>query len=205
MYTVYGDQRSGHCYKVQLVCALLVIDYQWVEVDLLQHQHLSDGYLAINPKHKVPTLIINEKHANQPLILTESNAIINYLAQGSHLIPTNKIAHAQMLQWQFYEQSTFQPPISAIRWIKHYQNMPAERMDEYHQKLTLAKEHFAYLNGYFAKHHFLVDDSFSLADITLFAYAHIADMGGIDFDKYPNIISWLQRIKSKPKFVTMGP
>ncbi len=202
MYTLYADHRSGHCYKVRLVCALLDIEYQWVEIDLLQLQHLSDDYLAINPKHQVPTLVIDDKDHN-PVIITESNAILNYLAAGSCLIPTNNIAHAQMLQWQFYEQSTFQPPISTIRWIKHYQNMPSKRMDEYHQKLTLVKENFAYLNHYFADHHFLVNDNFSLADITLFAYAHIANMGGIDFNKYPHVVSWLQRIKSQPRFVSM--
>lgn len=209
MLTVYGDHRSGHCYKVKLVCALLDIDFQWVEVDLLKKEHLEEAFLSINPKHQVPTLVIKHEEASQAdgqpqTILTESNAIINYLAHNSFLIPNNRLSQSKILQWQFFEQSKFQPPISAIRWIKHFQNMPTERQDEYLEKLQQTKENFNYLNNYLATHKYLVDDNLSLADITLFAYTHIADMGGIDFTQYPNIVAWLNRIKKLPKFVTIN-
>ncbi len=202
MYQLYGDNRSGHCYKVQLVCSLLGIDYQWIEVDLLKQENLTADFLAISPQHKIPVLVVDDTK-----ILLESNAIIHYLAKKhdkeSRLIPTDDMIYAQMLQWQFYEQSQFQPPISLIRRVKLYQ-LPENYNGEYQQKLSLTQTNFQRLNNYLENKQFLVAERFSLADITLFAYAHIAHHGGINVNEYPNVQRWINTIKKQNKFIEMN-
>ncbi len=202
MYQLYGDNRSGHCYKVQLVCSLLDIDYQWIEIDLVKQEHLTADFLAISPQHKIPVLVTDDSE-----ILLESNAIIHYLAKKhdkeNRLIPTDDMAYAQMLQWQFYEQSQFQPPISLIRRVKLYQ-FPENHSEEYQQKLSLTQTNLQRLNSYLENKQFLIAESLSLADISLFAYAHIAHHGGIELHEYPNVQKWINTIKNQNKFIEMN-
>lgn len=197
MLKVYGDVRSGNCYKVQLICALLNLEYEWVDIDLVKKETKTFEFLAINPVGQVPVLQVDDK------ILLESNAIMDYLAMGSKFIPNDKFDYAQMLQWQFYEQALLRPNAGGIRWIKQFEPNPEPRQQEYQDKLLLAIKQFEFLDSYFSQHDYLVGQSVTLADITLFAYAHVADEGGIDFDKYPHVVNWLNRIKSLPNFLPM--
>lgn len=197
MLKVYGDVRSGNCYKVQLICALLNLEYEWFDIDLVKKETKTFEFLAINPVGQVPVLQVDDK------ILLESNAIMDYLATNSKFIPTDKFAYAQMLQWQFYEQALFRGNVGVIRWIKQFESNPEPRQQEYQDKLLITIKQFEYLENYLTQHNFLVGESVTLADITLFAYAHVADQGGIDFDKYPHVVNWLNRIKSLPNFLPM--
>lgn len=199
MLKIYGDSRSGNCYKIQLVCALLGIKYEWIAVDLLKKQTRTPEFLTINPIGKVPVLQLATGQ-----ILTESNAIMHYLASDSVLIPTDKFLYTQMLQWEFYEQAMFRPNVSAIRWIKAFEPNPQPRMTEYQEKLILSQGQFSYLDNHLKNHQFLVGKNATLADIAIYAYAHVADEGGISFADDPNVKAWFTCIQALPNYVSLA-
>lgn len=198
MYQIFGDKRSGNCYKVQLVCRMLNVTYQWFDLDMTDKANLPAEFFVISPQQTVPIMRLPNG-----TVIEESNAIMCYLGHGSPLVPSKKLYFMQMLQWMFYEQSTFQPPINLIRQIKMLENMPAKRLQAYHDGLITAQNNFVYLDKYFAKHSFLVADKFSLADVSVFAYAQLAYGGGLDVDNYPNVIAWMHRIQTQAGFVPM--
>ena len=126
---IYGDAKSGNCYKVQLVCNLLNIDHEWIEVDILAGDTRSDEFLRKNSNGKIPLLELDGGET-----LSESNAIINFLAGGSALYPEGGLAQARILQWQFFEQYSHEPYIAVARFINKYLGLPDDRAEEYASK-----------------------------------------------------------------------
>ena len=110
---IYGDQRSGNCYKLQLLCALLSLEYGWEDIDILAGETRSDGFLALNPNGQIPICILDDG-----VVLTESNAILYYLAQGSDYWPDSPLPQTRVLEWQYFEQYTHEPTIAVARFIK---------------------------------------------------------------------------------------
>ena len=123
---IYGDVRSGNCYKLKLLCALLSIEHDWIAVDILQGETRSDSFLAMNPNGQIPVCVTNEG-----AVITQSNAILYYLGQGSCFWPSDRLAQTSVLEWQFFEKYSHEPGIAVARFIMLYQGMPAEREDEY--------------------------------------------------------------------------
>ena len=123
---IYGDLRSGNCYKIKLLCALLSIEHDWVAVDILQGETRSDSFLAMNPNGQIPVCITVDG-----AVITQSNAILYYLGQGSHYWPADRLAQTRVLEWQFFEQYSHEPGVAVARFIMLYQGMPVEREDEY--------------------------------------------------------------------------
>lgn len=119
MYKVYGDYRSGNCYKIKLAMSLLGIDYQWVPVDILKGETQTPEFLAKNPNGKIPVLELEDGSC-----LWESNAILNFLADGSALLPSEPRLRTQVLQWQFFEQYSHEPYVAVARFIKLYLGLP---------------------------------------------------------------------------------
>lgn len=115
MYKVYGDHKSGNCYKVKLMLNLLGIPYQWVDVDILNGGTETPEFLAKNPNGKIPVLELEDGTC-----LWESNAILNFLADGSEFLPTEPRLRTQVLQWQFFEQYSHEPYIAVARFIQLY-------------------------------------------------------------------------------------
>ena len=128
---VFGDTQSGNCYKIKLVCHLLQLPHEWVHVDILAGDTQQAAFLAKNPLGKIPLLELDDGRC-----LSESNAIINYLATGSELLPTNSFAFAKLLQWQFFEQYSHEPYITVARFIAKYLGLPEARRAEYQAKQT---------------------------------------------------------------------
>ena len=122
MYKVYGDYRSGNCYKIKLAMSLLGIDYQWVPVDILKGETQTPEFLAKNPNGKIPVLELEDGSC-----LWESNAILNFLADGSALLPSEPRLRTQVLQWQFFEQYSHEPYVAVARFIKLYLGLPEAR------------------------------------------------------------------------------
>jgi len=178
---VYGDLRSGNCYKVKLLMHLLDIEHQWIHVDILNKETHTAAFKAINPNAKIPTLVTESGES-----LWESNAILNYLADGTAFIPSKKFVRSQVLQWQFFEQYSHEPYVAVARYIKLYLDLPKDREAEHASKVA----------G-------LVADMYSIADISLYAYTHVAHEGGFDLSQYPGIQAWIERIESKLKHRTM--
>jgi glutathione S-transferase len=199
MITVYGDAKSGNCYKVQLVLALLNIPHTWQEMSILKGDTQSASFLAKNPVGKMPLLELDDGR-----FLSESNAIIGFLAAKSPLIPEDEYAKAKMYQWLFFEQYSHEPYVAVARFIQLYLGLPAARQEEYQSVQIKGYKALDVMENVLTKQDFMIGAALSLADIALFAYTHVAHEGGFDLSPYPRIRAWLTRVTQVPGFVAMG-
>ena len=198
MYKVYGDYKSGNCYKVKLMLTLLGIPYEWVDIDILKGDTQTPAFLAKNPNGKVPVLELEDGTC-----LWESNAILNFLADGSEFLPTEPRLRTQVLQWQFFEQYSHEPYIAVARFIQFYLNMPEDRLEEYKTTHKGGYKALRVMERQLQATPYLVGEQFSIADIALYAYTHVAHEGGFDLAPYPAVQAWLQRVTSHPRYVPM--
>ncbi|MHA6493654.1 glutathione S-transferase family protein [Pseudomonas borbori] len=198
MYKVYGDYRSGNCYKIKLMLHLRGIVYEWVAVDILKSETQSEAFLAKNPNGKIPVLELEDGTC-----LWESNAILNFLADGSEFLPSEPRLRTQVLQWQFFEQYSHEPYVAVARFIQLYQGMPEERREEYHTCHVRGHKALKVMEKQLQRTSYLVGEQYSIADIALYAYTHVADEGGFDLSAYPAIRAWLARVASHPQHVGM--
>ncbi|WP_022941470.1 glutathione S-transferase family protein [Psychromonas hadalis] len=195
---IYADIKSGNCYKIALLCALLEIRHQWIHVDILKGETQSADFLAKNSNGKIPLLALDSGD-----YLAESNAILNYLAQDSQLLPADTLQRAKVLQWQFFEQYSHEPFIAVARYINLYLGLPQERADEYKGLQTGGHKALSVMEKQLSKTDYLVGDRLTIADISLYGYTHVAHQGGFDLSQYPAILAWLKRIKSMPLYISM--
>jgi glutathione S-transferase len=195
---IYGDIQSGNCYKVKLLASLLDIDHEWVHVDILAGATQTDEYLAMNPNGKIPLLVLDDGR-----YLWESNAILNYIATGTNYLPGDSFLKAQVLQWQFFEQYSHEPYIAVARFIAKYLGLPDERKTEYESKQAGGAEALSVMEAHLAEQHYFVGGRLSIADISLYAYTHVAHEGGFDLSDYPGVQAWLHRVAMEPKYVGM--
>ncbi|MFC0269573.1 glutathione S-transferase family protein [Kushneria aurantia] len=198
MITVYGDYRSGNCYKVQLTLSILGIAHRWFDIDFLAGETHSDAWAARNPARRIPLL---ELHDGRTLV--ESNAIVHYLARGSALLPADDFDHARMLQWMFFEQHRHEPSLSVARLIHWYHGDPADRHDELIARQEGARQALDIMEQTLAEDAWLAGERMSLADIALFAHTHIADQAGVPLWGWPRVTEWCARIEQCPGFVPM--
>ncbi|MBP8170770.1 MAG: glutathione S-transferase family protein [Pseudomonas sp.] len=198
MYKVYGDYRSGNCYKIKLMLELLGLPYEWVAIDILKGETQSEAFLAKNPNGKIPVLELEDGSC-----LWESNAILNFLAEGSEFLPSEPRLRTQVLQWQFFEQYSHEPYVAVARFIQLYQGLPAERQKEYEECQVRGYKAFKVMELQLSRTPYLVGEHYSIADIALYAYTHVADEGGFDLTPYPAIRGWLERVASHPRHVGM--
>lgn len=198
MYKVYGDYQSGNCYKVKLMLHLLGLEYQWVPINILNGETETPEFLAKNPNGKVPVLELEDGTC-----LWESNAILNFLADGSLFLPSEPRLRTQVLQWQFFEQYSHEPYIAVARFIQFYLGLPAERRAEYEKLQKRGYKALDVIEQQLKRTPFLVGEQFSIADVALYAYTHVAHEGGFDLSRYPAIQAWLARVASQPGYVGM--
>ena len=198
MLKVYGDYNSGNCYKIKLMLHLLGLEYQWHAVDILKGETQTPQFLAKNPNGKVPVLELEDGTC-----LWESNAILNYLADGSEFLPTEPRLRTQVLQWQFFEQYSHEPYIAVARFIQFYLGLPQARLEEYRALQKRGYKALDVMEQQLARTPYLVGEHYSIADVTLYAYTHVAHQGGFELGAYPSIQAWLQRVASHPRHVTM--
>jgi glutathione S-transferase len=196
MIRIYGMKSSGNCYKVQLLLEQLRKPYQWVEVNSAAGETRTADYLAKNPNGKIP-LLENEKGD----YLAESNAILCYLASGTSLLPSDPWQQAQVLQWLFFEQYSHEPYIAVARFIKKYLPEGHERYDDLQRLQQRGYQALNVMEQQLDKYPFIAGDTYSIADIALFAYTHDAEAGGFNVSNYPNLQAWLARVKAQPQFV----
>ena len=195
---VYGDIKSGNCYKVKLLLSLLGIRHEWIELDILAGETQTEAFLAMNPNAKIPLLVLDNGKS-----LAESNAILGYLAEQTDLIPKDPFAKAKVYEWLFFEQYSHEPFIAVARFINKYLGLPAERLEEYQQKQPGGHKALAIMEKHLKDNQYLVGDSYTIADISLYAYTHVADEGGFDLSAYPALLAWLNKISSHPKHIGM--
>lgn len=195
-YTLYDYLPSGNGYKVRLVCKRLNIPYRLVEMDIKVGATRTPEYLAKNPNGRIPLLEISG-HG----FLSESHAIISYLADGSELIPAERLEKALMWQWLSFEQYNLEPNLGTARFWLHSMHKTKEELGErYTEKYTKGHDALVVLERGLTGKNFLVGDRYTLADIGLYAYTHVAPDGGFSLQNYPNILAWMARITREPGY-----
>ena len=195
---VYGDSRSGNCYKVQLLCSHLGIAYEWKEVDIFAGDTHTPEFLAMNSIGKIPLLALPDGRC-----LPESNAILCYLADDSTLAGADRFSRADVLHWMFFEQYNHEPNIASSRFIIKYLGNPPDRRAALEEKRVGGYKALDVMESHLVTHDFLLGDNFTIADIALYAYTHVADEGGFDLGAYPVVRAWLERIAALPDHVAM--
>jgi glutathione S-transferase len=198
MFTVYGKSDSGNCYKVKLALEQLGLAYRWVEVDSTRGETRRPEFLARNPNGKVPTLGLEDGS-----YLPESNAILHYLAEGSALLPADRLGRARALQWMFFEQYSHEPCIAVARSILRYLPPDSPRRAELPRLQERGHQALAVMEQHLAGAPFFAGGAYSVADIALFAYTHCAPDGGFDLARYPAVSAWLARVRGQPRFVPL--
>ena len=195
---IYGDIKSGNCYKIKLLASFLDINYEWIHVDILNNETHATEFLKKNPNGKIPLLELDDGRC-----LSESNAILNYLAEGSNLLIDDPFYKAKILEWQFFEQYSHEPYIAVARYISKYLGLPEERKGEFESKQVGGHKALKIMEDQLSLNDYLVSDRITIADISLYGYTHVADEGGFDLKAYPAILRWIERIQSHPSYVGM--
>jgi glutathione S-transferase len=199
MYTLYSMQRSGNCYKVRLGLAQVRAPYRLVEVDILKGETRTPEFLAKNPGGRVPLLEVAPDR-----YLPESNAILWYIAGGTPLAPEDRIDRAEALQWMFFEQHSLEPNLGSARFwltmVKGGRQLQLHALEEWmekgYQALNVMEQHLQ-------NHEFFAANRYTIADIALYAYTHVANESGFDLTGFPAIRRWLSRVVAQPDYVTM--
>ncbi len=196
---LYNSAVSGNCYKARLLLAQLGLEYETVEVSVVDRSGRAELLGDLNPGLRVPTLVLDD---GRPL--AESNAILWYFGDGTPYVSEDAYERAQVLQWLFFEQYSHEPYIAVARFWIAYSGRP--------EGFSAAARERALKGGYAAldameKHLaarvFLVGEAYTIADISLYAYTHVAEEGEFDLAPYPGIRAWLDRVAAQPGHVTI--
>jgi glutathione S-transferase len=200
---LHEDPRSGNCYKIRLTAALLGLPLERKEYDILGGETRTPEFLAkVNSNGRIPVLQVGDR------FLPESNAACFWLADGTHLVPHDRFQRADMLHWMFWEQYSHEPNIATLRFWRLF--VGEDRLSEAQRaqmpaKMAAGDAALALMDEHFARHAWLAGDGFSLADICLYAYTHVADAGGFELRDYPNLVRWLDDVAALPGHIVMEP
>jgi glutathione S-transferase len=192
---LYDCLISGNAYKVRLLLHQLGIPFERIEMDLMQGETRTPGFLAKNPNGRVPVLELEDGTC-----LAESNAILWYLSEWTRFLPEDRLARAQVLQWMFFEQYSHEPYVAVLRfwahagWLDEKQLFVPEKRERGVAALQVMETH---LRG----HDFFVGGRYTIADVALYAYTHVADEGGFDLAGLPAVRAWLERVRGQPGHV----
>lgn len=199
MYTVYGDMLSGNCYKIKLAMNMLGIDHRWQHVDVLRGETRTPAFLQLNPNAKIPLLQFSNGET-----LAESNAILFFLAEETPLFPKTALARARVMQWLFFEQYSHEPYIATSRFIVKYLGKSQERVADLAAKRAGGEKALDVMEQVLSKQAFIAGEAFSIADIALYAYTHVAHEGEFSLEGYPAIQRWLDAVASLPGYISMS-
>jgi glutathione S-transferase len=190
---LYNSQLSGNCWKVRQMLGLLGIRYERIELDVVDRSNRPAVLGGKNPALRVPTLELDDGEH-----LAESNAILWYLAGGTPYLPADRLEQARALQWMFFEQYEVEPNLAVARFWISILGERRQHAAELEAKWQGGNRALAALDGHLTGRTWLVGDAFSVADISLYAYTHVAEEGGFDLGPYPAVRTWLQRVAEQP-------
>jgi glutathione S-transferase len=193
---LYDSAVSGNCYKVRLLLAQLGIAFDRHELSVADRSDRSDVLGGLNPVLRVPTLVLDDGRA-----LAESNAILWYLADATSFVPVDRYERAQVLQWQFFEQYDHEPAIAVVRFWRAYSGRPDDFADRYAERMAAGYRALDAMERHLAERTFVVGERYSIADISLYAYTHVAHEGGFGLDGHPAVGAWLARVAAQPGHV----
>jgi glutathione S-transferase len=189
---------SGNGYKIRLLLAQLGQPYAWTELDLDAGETRQPEFLRRNPNGRIPTLELDDGTN-----LAESNAILWYLAEGSDFVPRDRLGRAQTLQWMFFEQYSHEPYVATPRYIVKHLAADHARRAELPDRLAKGRAALGVMETHLASRRFFVQERYTIADIALYAYTHVAHEGGHDLKPYPAVRKWLERVASQPRYVAL--
>jgi glutathione S-transferase len=192
---LHDNISSGNGYKARLLLAQLGIPFERVEYDIDEAETRTPEFLEeVNSNGRVPVLETEDGR-----FLPESNAILFYMSEGSTFIPDDRFGRAQVLQWMFFEQYSHEPNIATLRfWVTHNIEMNEERRLSLETKRKLGYDALGVMEGHLRDRRFFVANRYSIADIALYAYTHVAHEGGFDLVAFPTIRAWLERVREQP-------
>ena len=193
MIVLYDSPVSGNCYKVRLLLAHLGVDYERHEVDVVDRSDRPGLLGGLNPALRVPTLVLDD---GRPL--AESNAILWYFGDGTRFVPADRYERARILQWQFFEQYDHEPAIAVVRFWLAYSGQPEMYAERVEARQAAGYRALDAMERHLAGRDWLVGDGFTLADISLYAYTHVAHEGGFELARYPAITAWVARVAAQP-------
>jgi glutathione S-transferase len=188
MLTLHEYAPSQNCWKVRVLLGLLGIPYRTQPVAIFAGESRTDAFLALNPAGATPALALEDGRA-----IAESNAILCYLAEGTRFLPTDRFARAKVMQWLFFEQYYVEPVIGSLRFWTLTGRMeinaallPAKR--------ETAVRALAALERALSITPFLAGEVFTIADLAVYAYAHLSADCGFPLGDYPAVARWAERV-----------
>jgi len=195
---LYDYLPSGNGYKVRLLLTQLGIDFELVPLDIKTGATHTEEVLALNPNGKIPTLVLAD---GRPL--AESHAMLAYFGEGTAFVPVDAYERAKMWQWMCFEQYSLEPFIGTLRyWRSSLGRSPEEiGAERYREKLDGGHRALGILDGALVGQGWLVGSAYSLADIALYAYTHVAAEGDFELSRFPNILAWCERVRAQPRHV----
>jgi glutathione S-transferase len=196
MPTLYDYLDSGNGYKIRLLFALLQQPYRHVELDITQGATRTPQFLAKNLNGRIPTLELDDGTC-----LAESDAIMWYLAEGTPFVPSDRLQRAQVLQWMFFEQYSHEPYVATPRFIVKHLPADSPRRKELPDRLARGRDALSVMDKHLQSRSWFVDERYTIADIALYAYTHVAPEAGLDLSPYPHVLSWMGRLASQPRHI----
>jgi len=196
MLTLYDFLPSGNGYKVRLLLSQLGVPFNLVEKDILKGETRTPEFLAINPDGRIPTVRFDDGR-----ILAQSNAIMFYFAENTKFLPVDRFERAEALQWMFFEQYSHEPYIAVARFWIHELHKRLEWVERLKEKWQKGYQALDIMERRLKDRAFLAGNAYSIADIALYAYTHVAEEGDFDLSRYPAIRAWLDRVADQPGHV----
>lgn len=188
---------SGNCYKIRLLLHHLALPVDLVDVDYLGGETRTPAYRSINPIGRVPTIELDDG-----TFLSESPAILWYFAEATPYLPADRLGRARVLQWMSFEQYDHEPTIAVARnWVS-YSGIPAGKEPDLRERQAKGRRALQVMDDHLRTNLFFASD-YSIADIALYAYTHVAPEGEFALDAYPHLLAWLARIQSQPRHITI--
>jgi glutathione S-transferase len=195
---LYNSAVSGNCYKVRLLLAQVGLEYELVDVSVVDRSNRPELLGDLNPALRVPTLVLDD---GRPL--AESNAILWYFGDGTAYVPADPYERAQVLQWMFFEQYSHEPYLAVVRFWLAYSGTPELFADRIPGRMKGGYAALDAMEAHLRERSFFVGGAYSIADISLYAYTHVAEEGNFDLDPYPAIRTWLERVAAQPGHVAI--
>jgi glutathione S-transferase len=195
---LYDFLPSGNGYKIRLLLSQMGIPYERIEVNILKGESRTPEFLSKNPNGKIPVLEVEPGK-----YLAESNAILMYLSEYTEFLPYDRFLKAQVLQWLFFEQYSHEPFIATSRFWISILGKAEEYRTALEQKREPGYAALRVMENHLQSRLYFVGDRYTIADIALFAYTHVADEGGFDLSKFPAIQKWIERVKAQPGYISI--
>jgi glutathione S-transferase len=196
MLTLYDYLPSGNGYKVRLLLSQLAVPFKLVEKDIQKGETRTPEFLAMNQNGRIPLLRLEDGR-----YLSESDAILFYFAEGTPFLPEERFMKADVLRWMFFEQYSHEPYVAVARAWVHVFGVTPERAARLQEKMDGGYAALGVMESHLATRAWFVGDRYSIADIALYAYTHVAPEGGFDLSRFPSVQRWLARVAAEPRHV----